>query len=123
MNSSLHSKKSRRGVTRSTSRAGLRDGGSRLGETICTDAGRSFNKDGDEVCKWIKLATFKSIYKGTEVKFVKLLFFMLKKQIGRFIEQKNALAKTHMLSNKITKAVTKVKTSTSVMSVLSSGAK
>lgn len=38
------------------------------------------NKDGDEVCKQVKLTIFKSIYgHGSQVKFVRLLLLMLKK--------------------------------------------
>lgn len=38
------------------------------------------NKDGDEICKHVKLTTFKAIYgHGSQVKFVRLLLLMLKR--------------------------------------------
>jgi len=43
------------------------------------------------VCRYVNLCIFNQIYGyGLEVKFVKLLFLLLKKQIGKFIEHKNA---------------------------------
>ena len=45
----------------------------------------------------VKLPIFKAIYgHGFELKFVKLLYLMLRKQIDRFIELKNAAAKTQL---------------------------
>ena len=44
----------------------------------------------DDKCRYVNLQLFKSIYgHGLEVKFVKLLFLLLKKQISKFIEHKN----------------------------------
>jgi len=60
---------------------------------------KAFNKKGDEVCKWVKLQTIKAIYgHGSQVKFVKLLFLMLKKNIDRFIESKNAATRSSNLT-------------------------
>ena len=57
-------------------------------------------KQEDEVCRFVKLQTFKGIYgHGSNVKFVKLLFLLLKKQIDRFIEQKNATTKNQRTAN------------------------
>jgi len=68
--------------------------------TICSMADRAYNKDGDEICKWVKLSTMKSIYgHGIELKFVKLLFLVLKKHIERFIEHKNIQAKCQMTAS------------------------
>ena len=39
-------------------------------------------KDEDETCRRVKLETFKSVYgHGINVKFVKLLFLLLKKRV------------------------------------------
>ena len=65
---------------RSQSRATIAGEGGGLRDTINTAYDRAYNKEGDEVCKWVKLQTFQQIYgHGTEVKFVKLLFLLLKK--------------------------------------------
>ena len=81
------SQASARGMTRSASRAGH---GEATAETIQSAAGR-VNKDGEEICLRVNLQTFKALYgHGIEYKFVKLLFLLLKKQIARYVEHKNA---------------------------------
>ena len=61
----------------------------------------NFMKEGEEVCRYVNFNTFKSIYgHGMELKFVKLLFLFLKKQIDKFIEQKNASAKCNLAAQK-----------------------
>ena len=51
------------------------------------DRTMNFMKEGEEVCRYVNFNTFKSIYgHGMELKFVKLLFLFLKKQIDKFIE-------------------------------------
>ena len=63
-----------------------------LTTTLASAAGRLGNRD-DGVCRRIKLENFKAIYgHGLNVKFVKLLFMLLKKQVPRFIEYINIQA-------------------------------
>ena len=65
-----------------------------LTTTLASAAGRLGVKD-DGICRRIKLENFKAIYgHGLNVKFVKLLFLLLKKQVPRFIEYINIQAKT-----------------------------
>ncbi len=48
--------------------------------TIQSAADRTLNKDGEEVCRHVNMQTFKSIYGyGLGIKFVKLLFLLLKR--------------------------------------------
>ena len=59
-------------------------------------------KKGDDKCRQVKLDMFKAIYGyGLNVKFVKLLFLLLKKQVPRFIEQLNSQAKSAILAQKL----------------------
>ena len=71
--------RSARGMNKSPSKGTIGgDGGFK--DTINTALDRAYNKEGDEVCKWVKLQTFQQIYgHGTEVKFVKSLLLLLKK--------------------------------------------
>ena len=90
------SQASARGRTRSASRVGHEGA---TAETIQSAGG--VTKDGEEVCVRVNLQTFKALYgHGTEHKFVKLLFLLLKKQIARYVEHKNALAKSHLTAQK-----------------------
>ena len=60
-----------------------------------------FNKDGEELCRHVNFQIFRSIYgHGLEFKFVKLLFLLLKRQVAKFIEHKNLLAKNNIAANK-----------------------
>lgn len=62
------------------------------------------NKKGekDDVCRYVKLEMFKAIYgHGLNVKFVKLLFLLLKKQVPRFIEHMNSQAKAVIAAQKL----------------------
>lgn len=90
------SQASARGRTRSASRVGHEGA---TAETIQSAGG--VNKDGEEVCVRVNLQTFKALYgHGTEHKFVKLLFLLLKKHIARYVEHKNALVKSHLTAQK-----------------------
>ena len=83
----------------SASRSQINDGK----ETTVNSAAdkTTLNKDGEEVCRNVNMQTFKSIYGyGLNVKFVKLLFILLKKQIDRFVEHKNSLAKNNAAAQK-----------------------
>ena len=59
------------------------------------------NRETEDICKRVKLTLFKQIYgHGLSVKYVKLLFVILKRQIQSFIENRNvaaraALSQTH----------------------------
>ena len=62
------------------------------------------NKKGekDDVCRQVKLEMFKAIYgHGLNVKFVKLLFMLLKKQVPRYIEQMNFQAKSAIVAQRL----------------------
>ena len=58
--------------------------------------GKTFlDKDGNDICRRVNLENFKAIYgHGLNVKWVKLLFLLLKKQVPHFIDRINSQAKS-----------------------------
>jgi len=78
-----------------------RGGGAAISSKDTIVSEKLYNKDGEEICRHVNFVLFKSIYgHGLEVKFVKLLFLLLKRQVGKFIEHKNLLAKNNIAANK-----------------------
>jgi len=77
----------------SASRSQINDGKDTVSHSAVE---KTFNKEGEEICKHVNMQTFKSIYgHGLGHKFVKLLFVLLKKQIDKFVEHKNSTAKNN----------------------------
>ena len=72
--------------------------------TLNSAYGDMKNKKGesDGICRFVKLEMFKAIYgHGLNIKFVKLLFLLLKKQVPRFVEHMNSQAKAVIAAQRL----------------------